>query len=99
MSWSVSYIGTPQKVAEALYDESRKLSGQSKVEFDAALPNLACLVGQNFTDEENGKDPPIVKLTASGHGSATGIPGSTASKQIDRNCVVSLERIWVKILS
>lgn len=64
MSWSVNYIGKPEKIAEALEQQSEKLTGQSKTEFDAALPHLCALVKQNF----NKAGDYIVQLDANGHG-------------------------------
>lgn len=66
MSWSISLFGKPDKIVEALKAESEKQSGQSKVEFDAALPHMSALVSQNFGD-----DYPV-QLTASGHGQTVG---------------------------
>lgn len=68
MSWSVIFIGKPEKVAEALEANSAKLSDQSKVEYDSALPHLVALTKENFG---NG-DSQLIKLMASGHGYATG---------------------------
>jgi hypothetical protein len=62
MSWSVQFIGKPEKVVEALNAQSEKMSGESKVEYDSALPNLVGLVKENF-----GYDY-LVNLIASGHG-------------------------------
>lgn len=65
MSWSICLIGEPDKIAEALASKSEKMEGQSKVEFDDALPHMQALVKQNF-----GNEGTLVKLTASGHGYA-----------------------------
>lgn len=62
MSWSAYYIGTPDNLSEALKKQSDNLSGNSKEEFDAALPHIAALIQQN-----KGKDkPPVLHLQASG---------------------------------
>lgn len=63
MSWSIAYIGTPKKISEALQNHSTKLEGNSKIEFDAALPHLQALVQLN----QNTAQDPIFKLTAAGH--------------------------------
>lgn len=64
MSWSVNYIGTPEKISEELEKNSSNLSGVSKQEYDDALPHLKALVNLNVN-----KDYPIaLKLDASGHG-------------------------------
>lgn len=67
MSWSVIIIGTPEKISTALDEHSTKCEGQSKVEFDDALPHMKALVNQNF-----GSDNPVVKIIANGHGYAEG---------------------------
>lgn len=62
MSWSAYYIGTPDKIVEALNKQSESLTGNCKTEFDAALPHITALIGQN-----QGKDtPPVLNLAASG---------------------------------
>ena len=61
MSWSLSIIGKPEKVAEELDRQSAIFTGQSKEEFDAALPHLKVLVLQNVGDNL------IVQLSANGH--------------------------------
>ena len=48
MSWSVQKIGKPEKVAAALDAYSEVLSGQSKQEYDEALPALKDRVKQVF---------------------------------------------------
>lgn len=66
MSWSVTFIGKPENVSKALKEHSTKIDGQSKEEYDAALPHLEALVSQNFNAKE--EYSPIVKIVASGHG-------------------------------
>jgi hypothetical protein len=80
MSWSVGFIGKPEKVVEALQSHSEKLNGESKVEYDSALPHLIGVVNENF-----GHDYPI-KLTASGHGTNYG-----GTRPNERQLLVSLE--------
>ena len=63
MSWSITLIGTPEKISVALQEHSKKLTGDSKEEFDQALPNLLGLVGMNHTTGEKF----YLKLQASGH--------------------------------
>jgi hypothetical protein len=84
MSWSVSHTGTPQEVVGALREHSEGLSGQSKAEYEDALPHLVALVEQNFGRE--GEKPP--RLTLSAHGSGSSVDG----KQLDRECCVNLRR-------
>ena len=80
MSWSITLVGKPENVAKALEDNSAKLNGQSKTEYDAALPHIVALVKENF-----GQNPPMLKVAASGSGYATG------GEQVQRNCIVSIE--------
>lgn len=81
MSWSVQFIGRPEKVIEALQTNSGKLSGESKVEYDSALPHLVGLVKENF-----GFDYPV-KITASGHGFSGG-------EKSNRQLTASVEVIY-----
>jgi hypothetical protein len=92
MSWSVNYIGTPEKITAALNEQSTTLTGQSKIEFDAALPNLVGLLASNFTPP--GVAPQLVKLDASGSGSA-----QTDGTQTSRTCQVTLTPFYAKLLT
>jgi len=83
MSWSVQFIGKPENVVTALEKESAKLTDQSKVEFDSALPSLIGIVKENF-----GENVPLVKLVASGHGYAKD------DVQVQRQLTVSVELIY-----
>lgn len=67
MSWSISFIGKPENVAEALQQYSEKLIGESKVEYDDALPHIKALVEQNY-----GSNSALLKVDANGHGCPTG---------------------------
>ena len=84
MSWSIGFIGRTSKVVEALENESRKLDGQSKVEYDASLPHLVGLVKNNF---EQGEEP-VVKITAAGHGYVSD------GKHLQRETTVMIERFY-----
>lgn len=87
MSWSISFLGKPEKVAEALEAYSEKLSGYSKEEYEKALPNLVGLVKQNF-----GNETQLIKINASGHGTATnGVP-------VQGNCSVTIESMYSVIV-
>lgn len=65
MSWSINFIGTPERVAAALegYVEKVGLSGPSKEEYEKALPNMVSLVKQNFGNENE-----LVQIAANGSG-------------------------------
>jgi hypothetical protein len=80
MSWSVQFIGKPEKVVEALQKQSTTMNGESKAEYDSALPHLTGLVKENF-----GYDY-MVNLTASGHGQT----GEKPTRQL----TVKLELIY-----
>ncbi len=64
MSWSINVIGESEKVIKELDDYSVRLenSGQSKIEYDEALPHLKALVLQNFGFNRT------IKLNAHGSG-------------------------------
>ena len=99
MSWSISFIGQPVKVIEALKEESAKLTGQSKIEYDSALPHLVGLVENNFATDGCGYTPPLVKLNASGSGTARKDPSTgDVEKQLQRSCRVSLEDFYSKLV-
>lgn len=84
MSWSITFIGKPENVANALEQYSEKLSGQSKIEYDSALPHFIALTKENF-----GSIPQVLKITASGHGQA-----GSDGEQIQRQCIVSIELFY-----
>ncbi len=97
MSWSISFIGKPENVAAALMEESGKLSGQSKIEFDAARDSLITLVNNNFAVAGSNYTPPLIKLTAGGSGSAKTIEGQEP-QQMQRSCTVLIEPFYSKLL-
>jgi hypothetical protein len=79
MSWSVSKSGTAEEVIAALQEQSGILNGQSKEEFDIALPHLIALVKENIGG--------TIILNAYGHGAkdANGL-------FYDKNCSVNIHR-------
>lgn len=85
MSWSVSCVGTRDAICRHLDEQSTKLTGFSKEEFDAALPHMKGLVNQNISKSAPNR---LIKLVASGHGSKSG------DEITDLNCVVSIEPFW-----
>jgi hypothetical protein len=87
MSWSVSLIGTPEKVAAAVEEYGDKLQGQSKVEYQDAAPHLAALVRQNFSTSNI-----CVRLDASGSGY------TQDGKEVSRTAAVKLETFYAGIL-
>ena len=64
MSWSIHVIGKPEAIKRRLDEESERLTGQSKEEFDAVKPALATIMDQQVG---NG----VVKLSANGHATFT----------------------------
>jgi len=87
MSWSISFIGAPEKIVTALQENSEKLSGQSKIEYDSALSSLVGLVKENF-----GGANQLLKINASGHGFANSV------EQLTRQCTVSIEVFYSTLL-
>ena len=65
MSFSVTLIGKPEEIKRKLAEESERLSGQSKTEFDAIKPALETLLDQQVG---NG----VVSVHANGHATFIG---------------------------
>ncbi len=61
MSFSVMFVGKPDAIKRKLAEESAKLTGQSKTEFDAVLPALETILDQQVGD---GK---VIRLSTNGH--------------------------------
>ncbi|MBX9790175.1 MAG: hypothetical protein K2Y37_14760 [Pirellulales bacterium] len=85
MSWSFTAVGRPELIAAALEAESAKLTGQCKVEFDAAWPHLAALLRENFALADSGYYPPLIEFYANGSGT------SKEGRQLQRNCTVTIK--------
>ncbi|MEP6743424.1 MAG: hypothetical protein ABJB61_13075 [bacterium] len=64
MSFSVIFIGKPEAIKRKLAEESNRLTGQSKDEFNALRPALETILDQQFG---NG----AISLNAYGHASFT----------------------------
>jgi hypothetical protein len=92
MSWSIALIGKPDNVAKALDAASDQLSGQSKIEYDAAKPHLIALVNQNFAKVDTNSAIPTVKFSASGSGYAKD------GEQIARNLSVSIDPLYFDLV-
>jgi hypothetical protein len=93
MSWSFSCIGKPAAVAAALESHGNTLSGQSRVEFDAARPHLVALVRENFVNPGSGHTETLIDFEASGSGSARG------DQQLQRSCTVSIKPTWKTLVT
>lgn len=83
MSWSVSLIGKVDKVVEALQKQSTNLSGQSKEEYDQALPHLIALAEGNVQ-----LDGAVIRITGNGHASING------GVKTDGHLSVNIERVY-----
>ena len=92
MSWSVSLIGKAANVAKALEEHSASLSGQSKIEYDEALPHLIGLVNQNFVQPDAGWEQPTVQINATGSGYAKD------GAQMRRQVSVVIQSNYVKLV-
>lgn len=90
MSWSISLVGTPEKVAEAVEQHAvaSGLTGQSKEEYEEAAPHLAALARQNSAEGAS----ILIQLSASG--SAYLKDG----KKVNSTCAVELKTSFMKIL-
>jgi hypothetical protein len=87
MGWNISLIGKPEKVAQALRDLQR-MTGDSKTEFDEALPHLLGLVNLNYRNEEGARMGALtIHLDASGHGF------KRDGRGVHSNCNVQLKQL------
>ncbi len=84
MSWSIALIGKPDNIVKALHEQSEKLNGQSKEEFDVALPNLENLVKQNY----DSTGVLVLSFVASGHAYKT-----TNGETSHSNCLVEIKHV------
>lgn len=64
MSWSINFIGKPEKISEALKAHSDTITGPSKEEYDAALPHIDAIVNQNYGSTYS----VVLKVDANGSG-------------------------------
>ncbi len=87
MSWSVSTKGKVSDVVKHLEDYSTILNGQSKIEYDDAMPHLIGLVKQNF-DNVEANDEPAIEINANGSGYASN------EEQINRSFGCSIVRVY-----
>lgn len=89
MSRSIGFEGSAEEVAKKLNSESTRLTGQSKIEFDSALPFILGLIGENYLDSAVAPDYSPVKLSLSANGSGSMKDG----KEFARSCQVTLRRL------
>lgn len=90
MSWSIGLIGKASNIAAALKEYSETLQGQSKVEFDDALPILLGVTEQNFN--KTSAEEPTLKLEASGSGY------TVDGEQKQRSLTVKIEPNYIKVI-
>lgn len=83
MSWSVSFIGKPDKVATKLEEQVDIYQGDSKKEYEEALPFLKGLLALN-----TGHPDEVMQVTAAGH--AYIVDG----KKVNSRCTVKIEAIY-----
>lgn len=93
MSWSINLIGSVDKLSSELDRLSREsYTGNSKEEYDTALPHLKALLAMNV-DKKNTK---LVKLEASGHAEFREWNGK---KEVTySNCSVKIEPTYSQFL-
>ncbi len=89
MSWTFDAIGTPEKLAVALIEETARLSGDSKEEFDRAIPALHSLLVMNVSKNFPQR---VLHLCANGHASRSG------GEVVDSTCNVSLSGLSAKLV-
>ena len=95
MSWSVNIVGRPHAIRKALEAQAASLTGQSREEYERALPHLIALVVLNEPSNELSKD--AVEVVASGH--ATIRVGGDGMKTVDYSaCTVSIKRLGSMIV-
>lgn len=92
MAWSISLIGTPADISSELASHSQSLIGDSKAEFDEALPHLQGLVNQNLYPDETGSSSQALHLSASGHAS------KTDGKKYQSSCHVSIQPSFTRVV-
>lgn len=86
MSYSVSFVGSADKVVDLLTDYSNKTSGQSKIEYDSALPHILAIVKLNSPGIT--ESIAAVKVSAYGHSTTNG------EEVVSSSCSVTVERIY-----
>ena len=95
MSWSISFLGRPEQVAQAIESYSDKLDGQSKVEYDDAKLHLAALVRQNFGDVLGIS---MLRIDASGYGQAKQVNEGQPLRQVQRYLTLKIENLYATVV-
>lgn len=84
MSFSITVIGKPDAIKRRLAEESARLNGQSKEEFDAIKPAIDAVLDQQVG---NG----CMRVSANGHASFEG-EGETRKKTYG-TCTVEIQNL------
>lgn len=93
MSWSNGAKGTPAEVVAKLEEYSGQLTGDSKTEFDEALPFIRGLVLMN-----TGDPAPVLEFSGHGHAGFNWIPPAsgeghyTKGEKTSSECCVTVRR-------
>jgi len=87
MSWSIQFVGAPEKVKRAVEEASKSMSGASKEEYETVKPHLVGLVEQIVPSA--GSPKIAVSITASGSASIDG-----SGKKTSGSCTVDLKQIY-----
>jgi hypothetical protein len=85
--WSVSLIGKPSNVCDALDLYGAGLVGRDREDFDAVKPHLQALVRGNSPEKGANRYELIIHLKASGHGD---------SEHVFRQCQVLIEPFYTR---
>lgn len=88
MSWSISFVGTPQNVAAAVEGYAPQLSGGSRAEYEKVAPSIVNLIRQNHANPEAGYVGRLILVRAAGTAAAdkAGVP-------LSGTCKVTVENI------
>jgi hypothetical protein len=83
-------VGKPENVANALEAEAENMSGESKAEYQEALPHIVGIVRQNFNKETD--SPQLVSVSANGSGF------TRSGEPVQRQCSVKVEHLWTRLV-
>lgn len=95
MSWSYTATGRAKKVKAALAAYAGTLTGQSRVEIDAARVGIDAILDLNVNAAE--PDGPVVEFSGSGHASVTTDAAGITSTN-NGNCAVSVKGTYVNFV-
>lgn len=98
MSWSISFIGTPENVCKAIDTYAKDWNpSQSKEEYEVAKPHLIALVQENLSPSI------LISVEANGHATietkvderdSEGTPIKTHKEKIQGTCQVSIKQVY-----